>query len=141
MIKTPMPKTKKIDYIYGVGRRKESSARVRLYRGKGENTVNGMPADKYFQGEVSKKAIERPFGATETTGKYYFSAKTFGGGKEGQLSAMILGLSRALAKVDSEKNKPALRKLSLLSRDPRVRQRRMVGMGGKSRRRKQSPKR
>ena len=114
-----MPKTKKIDYIYGVGRRKESSARVRLYRGKGENTVNGMPADKYFKGEVSKKAIERPFGATETTGKYYFSARTFGGGKEGQLSAMILGLSRALAKVDSEKNKPALRKLSLLSRDPR----------------------
>ena len=45
-------KTKKIDYIYAVGRRKESSSRVRVYRGKGENTVNGMPANKYFEGEI-----------------------------------------------------------------------------------------
>ncbi len=132
---------KKIDYLYAVGRRKESSARVRLYRGKGESTVNEMPAGKYFEGEIAKKAMARPFGATETSDKYFFSARVSGGGKEGQLTALILGLSRALVKVAPEKNRIILRKLNLLTRDSRIRQRRMVGMGGKSRRKKQSPKR
>lgn len=132
---------KKIDYIYGVGRRKESSSRVRLYRGKGENTVNGFPADKYFPGELSKKAIAKPFGATETSDKYYFSGRVIGGGKEGQLGALILAIARALVKVAPDKNKIILKKLDLLSSDSRTRQRRMVGKGGKARRAKQSPKR
>lgn len=136
-----MARVKKIDYSYGVGRRKESSARVRLYRGKGENTVNGMPTEKYFPGEIAIKALAKPMGATETSDKYYFSAKVSGGGKEAQLSAVILGLSRCLLKVSSEKNRTPLKKLGLLTRDSRIRQRRMVGMGGKSRRKKQSPKR
>ena len=132
---------KKIDYIYGVGRRKESIARVRIYRGKGENTINGMAATKYFQGEIEAKSIAKPFGATETSEKHYFSARVTGGGKNGQLAALILGISRALVKIQPEKNHVVLRKLNLLTRDSRVRQRRMVGMGGKSRRKKQSPKR
>jgi small subunit ribosomal protein S9 len=132
---------KKIDYMYGVGRRKESSCRVRLYRGKGENTVNGMPASKYFEGAIAKKAMEKPFGATETSDKYYFSGKVSGGGKSAQLEALVLAIARALVKASSEKNRVPLKKLGLLSRDPRKRQRRMVGMGGKSRRKKQSPKR
>jgi len=136
-----MAKAKKIDYLYGVGRRKQSQARVRLYRGKGENTVNGMPVAKYFSGAVAEKAMAKPFGATETSEKYYFSGRVVGGGKEGQLDALILALSRALLKVAPEKNRLVLRKLNLLTRDSRVRQRRMVGMGGKSRRKKQSPKR
>jgi small subunit ribosomal protein S9 len=136
-----MPRAKKIDYIYGVGRRKSSSARVRLYRGKGENTINGIVATKYFPGVVDQKALAKPFGVTETSDKYYYSAKVSGGGKEGQLTALILGISRGLVKVAAEKNRPVLRKLNLLTRDSRVRQRRMVGMGGKARRRKQSPKR
>lgn len=132
---------KKIDYIFTVGRRKESSARVRLYRGKAENTVNGMSATKYFPGDLASKAIAKPFGATETSDKYYFSAKVAGGGKEGQLSALVLGLARSLVKASPEKNKLVLKKLDLLTRDSRVRQRRMVGKGGKARRAKQSPKR
>lgn len=136
-----MARTRKIDYIFAVGRRKGSVARVRLYRGKGESTVNGMPAVKYFPGEIAAKAMAKPFGATETSEKNYFSAKVAGGGKEGQLSALILGISRALVKMSSDKNRPILRKLNLLTRDSRIRQRRMVGMGGKSRRKKQSPKR
>jgi small subunit ribosomal protein S9 len=132
---------KKIDYIYGVGRRRTSSCRVRLYRGKGENTVNGMPMGKYFEGEIAKKALAKPFGATETSDKYYFSAKVVGGGKSGQLSAVILAIARALVKASVEKNRVPLKKLGLLTRDSRIRQRRMVGMGGKSRRKKQSPKR
>lgn len=133
--------TKKINYIYAVGRRKESSARVRLYRGKAENTINGMPAAKYFSGSIAAKTMTKPFGATETSDKYYFSAKITGGGKEGQLGALTLALSRALVKVAPDKNKSVLKKLGLLSRDSRERQRRMVGKGGKARRTKQSPKR
>src|SRR5438552_812431 len=98
-------KTKKIDYIYAVGRRKESSARVRLLRGKGENTVNKMAAEKYFEGDVMQKMLTKPLGATETSDKYYFSARVTGGGKEGQLSAVILALSRGLVKVSPEKNR------------------------------------
>ncbi|MGA3291774.1 MAG: 30S ribosomal protein S9 [Candidatus Microgenomates bacterium] len=136
-----MARTKKIDYTYGVGRRKESTVRVRLFRGKGENTVNSMPAEKYFPGEIAKKALAKPFGATETSDKYYYSARVSGGGKEGQLEALVLGISRTLVKVAPDKNRVTLRKLDLLTRDSRTRQRRMVGMGGKSRRKKQSPKR
>lgn len=136
-----MARTKKIDFIYGIGRRKESSCRVRLYRGKGENTVNGKPAGKYFEGEIAAKALAKPFGATETSDKYYYSARVVGGGKEGQLGALVLGLSRTLVKVAPDKNRVTLRKLNLLTRDSRIRQRRMVGMGGKARRKRQSPKR
>ncbi|HJY99035.1 MAG TPA: 30S ribosomal protein S9 [Patescibacteria group bacterium] len=132
---------KKIDYIYAIGRRKESSARVRLYRGKGENTINGAPADKYLVGEIAKKMVARPFGATETSVKYYFSGRVSGGGKESQLDSLVLAISRALVKVAPEKNRIVLRKLNLLTRDHRARQRRMVGMGGKARRKRQSPKR
>lgn len=132
---------KKIDYIYAIGRRKTSSARVRVYRGKGESSVNGMPASKYFSGEIAAKSMAKPFGATETSDKYYFSARIMGGGKEAQLEALVLGLSRALVKIAPEKNRIVLRKLNLLTRDSRARQRRMVGMGGKARRKRQSPKR
>lgn len=134
-------KTKKVDFIYGVGKRRTSSARVRLYRGKGESTVNEKPAGKYFDGKVAEKALAKPFGVTETSEKYYFSARVVGGGKNGQLEAVVLGIARALVKVSSEKFRPLLRKVGLLTRDSRERQRRMVGMGGKSRRKKQSPKR
>lgn len=140
-LKNKMAKSRKIDYIFAVGRRKESSARVRLFRGKAENTINGMPAAKYFPGELAVKLMAKPFGATETSDKYYFSAKVAGGGKEGQLSALSLGISRALVKANSDKNKTLLKKLNLLTRDSRERQRRMVGKGGKARRAKQSPKR
>jgi small subunit ribosomal protein S9 len=136
-----MAKAKKIDYIYAVGRRKEAQARVRLYHGKGENTVNEMPASKYFEGEMYQKMLAKPMGATETSDKYYYSGRVTGGGHESQLTSLILAISRALVKVSPEKNRIILRKLNLLTRDHRTRQRRMVGMGGKARRKKQSPKR
>lgn len=132
---------KKADYIYAIGRRRSSAARVRLHKGKGENMVNDKPFEKYFKGQVAKNLIAKPFGVTETSEKYYFTARILGGGMNGQLEALILAVSRALVKVSPEKFRPLLRKLNLLSRDSRVRQRRMVGMGGKSRREKQSPKR
>lgn len=132
---------KKIDYIYAVGRRKESSARVRIYRGKGESTANAMSLAKYFPGKIAEKMIAKPFGATESSDKYYFSARIKGGGKEAQLEALVLAIARALVKLAPDKNRVILRKLNLLTRDSRERQRRMVGMGGKARRKRQSPKR
>ena len=132
---------KKLNYFYAGGKRKESSARVRVFRGKGENTVNGISAEKYFPGKVSKSVWKKPFMVTETSEKYYFSAKVVGGGKQGQLDAVVNGIAKALVKVSEEKYKKELRKFGLLTRDSRIRQRRMVGMGGKSRRQKQSPKR
>ena len=122
-------------YTFAVGRRKTASARVRLFKGTGENSINNSneiePIEK----------ILNPFKLTNTLGKYYFTAKVAGGGKEGQAEAVVLGISRALAKVDPEKYRSILKKNNLLTRDSRSRLRRMVGTGGKARRRKQSPKR
>lgn len=132
---------KKLNYTCATGKRKNSSARVRIYKGKGENTVNALAPDKYFPGKMSELIWQKPFRLTETSEKYYFSAKVAGGGKNGQLSALVHGLARALAKTLPEKFKAPLKKAGLLTRDARVRQRRMVGMGGKSRREKQSPRR
>ena len=136
-----MAKARKINYIFAVGRRRSSTARIRLFHGKAENTVNGMSAGKYFPGDIAAKIMAKPFGATETSEKYYYSAKVTGGGKEGQLDAVVLGISRALAKASPDKYRSSLKKLGLLTRDSRERQRRMVGKGGKARRAKQSPKR
>lgn len=132
---------KKLNYIYTTGKRKESSARVRLYRGKGENMVNGIPVEKYFPGKIAEVVWKKPLRVTEILDKYYFSAKISGGGKNAQVAALSHGISKALSKASVEKFRSSLKKLGLLTRDARTRQRRMVGMGGKSRRKKQSPKR
>jgi small subunit ribosomal protein S9 len=136
-----MAKTKKQTYTFALGKRKTASARVRLFKGKGENLVNGMAIEKYFPGEINKSYWLKPFSLTETEGKYYISAKVAGSGKGGQLDSLVLGIARAFSDTDKEKFRPALKKAGLLKRDSRIRQRRMVGMGGKSRRAKQSPKR
>lgn len=125
---------------FAIGRRKTSVASVRLMSGKGEITVNGKPAKEYFTNVITDARYTSPFTATDRIGKYDVSAKVFGGGQTGQLDAFVMGVSRALVKLD-EKHKTLLRAQGLLTRDPRERQRRMVGMGGKSRRKKQSPKR
>jgi len=136
----PRKKTKK-DYIYAIGRRKSSSARVRLYKGKKESLVNGELIGKYFPGAVMRAKWEKPFILTKTLSNYYVTVKVVGGGKMGQLDATVLGISRALNLLDRDKFRPPLKKAGLLTRDARVRERRMVGKGGKARRKKQSPKR
>jgi small subunit ribosomal protein S9 len=128
------------DYIFAVGRRKEASARVRLFNGKGENTVNEMPASKYFPGPVNEYVLTQPFKVVDASEKYYMSAKVTGGGPKGQAEAVRLGIARALLKAKDE-FRASLKAAGLLTRDPRVRERRKVGMGGKARRKKQSPKR
>jgi small subunit ribosomal protein S9 len=134
-------KETKEKFINSVGRRREAVARIRLYKGKGETIVNGKPIGQYFPGKVFETLYTQPLAVVEGLNKYYATIICTGGGKKGQLEAVIHGLARALAKADPEKFKPVLKKNGFLTRDARSRQRRMVGMGGKARRKKQSPKR
>ncbi len=132
------PKKNSTTYIYALGRRKAAVATVKLYKGKGDSSINSRPLNKYFPLTFSR--LDLPFTITETQNKYYFNAKIVGGGKTGQLSALTLALSRALKK-SNEDFTSSLAQAGLLTVDARVRERRMVGTGGKARRQKQSPKR
>lgn len=136
-------KSPKISYYEAVGRRKESTARVRLHIDSSakEFIVNGRPVEKYFPGEVAKKMYLEPFRTTNTIGRFSVTVKVEGGGLAGQLGAVIHGLSRALIKVDLEKFRPILKKRGFLTRDPRAKERRKAGFAGKARAKKQSPKR
>ncbi len=136
-----MARKRKPKYIYAVGRRKSAAARVRLFKGKGESIVNGQPIGDYFPGSINKVAWKMPFRVADIENKYFVTVKVIGGGKNGQLDAVVHGISRALAKADVEKFRPPLKRAGLLTRDARVRERRKVGTGGKARRKKQSPKR
>ena len=143
-----------ITYYEAVGKRKESSARVRLYVilekpvqvgkfsfNKGTFMVNGREVENYFPGEVSKKMYQEPMRTTNTLNRFGVSVKIVGGGLSGQLGALIHGISRALLKVDNEKFRPILKKRGFLTRDARTKERRKAGFAGKARARKQSPKR
>lgn len=129
------------DYIFAVGRRKSSVARVRLYQGKGQSLVNSVSIEEYFSDFESTKLWNKPFQVTKTDGKYYILVKVAGGGKKGQMESVIHGLARALALVDVDAHRPVLKKHGFLTRDSRIRERRKIGTGGKARRKKQSPKR
>lgn len=148
-------KTKDIQYFEAIGRRKEAIARVRLYiTGKdktatvnnhkhtqGDIIVNNQPATKFFGRKVDEQRYNLPFELTNTKGRFVTTIVIKGGGKEGQIEAVMHGIAHALDKVDKETYRPLLKEQGLLTRDPRTRERRMVGTGGKSRRKKQSPKR
>ena len=142
------------DYIFAVGRRREAVARVRLYEAvkedlswdetpikKGELYVNAKPIAEYFASDVMRHLYTEPFRITNTQNKFTVTIRVQGGGPKGQLEAAVAGIARALSKADSENSKPTLKKNGFLTRDPRTRERRKVGMGGKSRRKRQSPKR
>ena len=140
-------------YKFFVGKRKEAVARLRLYTEsrenlmldgealkKGDMVVNNKRIENYFSGIVSKAVFEEPFKITNTLGSFILTAKVEGGGPKSQLEAFVHAVSRALSELD-DKNRQILKKKGFLTRDSRVRERRKVGMGGKSRRQKQSPKR
>ena len=128
-------------YTYSVGRRKSSSCRVRLFKGSGQNEVNGMPIGKYFPGKVMAYKWEMPFSLTDTKGKYYVTVKVIGGGKEGQLDAVTHAIAKAFSLLDPDKYRAPLKAEGLLTRDARIRERRKAGTGGRARKQKQSPKR
>ena len=135
-----MHKTTKKNYTFAVGRRKTAVARVRLYSGRGDTLVNGLPIATYFAGVAPEVVWNEPFSVTNTVGKYWATIKVAGGGKHGQVDAVRLGISRTLVLLNADV-KTLLRQKGLLTRDPRQRERRKIGTGGKARRKKQSPKR
>lgn len=135
----PSIKTKK-EHTNAVGRRKEAVARVRLVLGNGKFIVNAKPVTEYFIGQMYEKMYNRPFDITKTLGKYDTSVKVEGGGRVGQMDAIIHGIARTLVKIDAEL-RTTLKKAGLLTRDPRVRERRKFGLAHKARAKKQSPKR
>ena len=116
-------------YFYGTGRRKTSVARVRLYPGTGAITINGRSIDDYFGLETLKLIVNQPFGVTNTTGKYDIVCTVRGGGISGQAGAIRHGIARAMVVAD-EANKPALKKAGLLTRDPRMKERKKYGLKG-----------
>ena len=130
-------------YIYAVGRRKTSVAVVKLIKSKQTDqpiTINGHPIEEYFPGESAKNIWQEPFRTTNTLNIYSAVVNIRGGGKSGQLGAFVHAASRALTKIDSEKFRPILKKRHLLTRDPRMKERRKPGLAQKARAKKQSPK-
>ena len=117
-------------YFYGTGRRKKSVARVRLYPGTGVVTINGRDIDDYFGLETLKLIVRQPMALTETVGKFDLVIKVLGGGVSGQAGAIRHGLARALVKIDAEAYKATLKKAGLLTRDPRMKERKKYGLKG-----------
>lgn len=135
-------KSKKDKFIYAIGRRKEATARVRLYPDKkGDIIVNEKPITEYFPGEVLSGIYLTPLRTCNVIGKYLITVKVQGSGKMGQLGAVMHGMSRVLVKLNEKQYRPILKKKGLLTRDSRAKERRKAGTGGKARRAKQSPKR
>ena len=114
-------------YFYGTGRRKKSVARVRIYPGSGEITINGRSIDEYFGLETLKLIGNQPFGVTGTAGKFDIVANVAGGGISGQAGAIRHGVARALLAADAE-YRPALKAAGFLTRDPRMKERKKYGL-------------
>ena len=116
-------------YFYGTGRRKSSVARVRVYNGTGKITINDRDIDDYFGLETLKLIVRQPLNLTETADKFDIVCRVAGGGVTGQAGAIRHGISRALLQFDAEL-RPTLNKAGLLTRDPRMKERKKYGLKG-----------
>ena len=117
------------DYFYGTGRRKSSVARVRVYNGTGKITINDRDIDDYFGLETLKLIVRQPLSLTGNDAKFDIVCRVAGGGVTGQAGAIRHGLSRALLQYD-ESLRPVLKKAGLLTRDPRMKERKKYGLKG-----------
>ena len=120
--------TPKKAYFYGTGRRKSSVARVRLIPGgTGEITINNRTLDNYFGLETLKLIVRQPMTLTDTLGQFDVVCTVAGGGVSGQAGAIRHGISRALLQHGDEM-RPILKKAGLLTRDPRMKERKKYGL-------------
>lgn len=118
----------KARYHFAVGRRKSAVARVRLYPGNGAIIVNGKPSRDYFGGRmIHQVVLNQPLVLTGTTDRFDVHVRVVGGGTTGQAEAARHGISRALCKFDQEL-RPIVKRAGLLTRDPRVKERKKVGL-------------
>ena len=113
----------------GTGRRKTSVARVRISTGTGKIQVNGRAFEVYFPLESQRMAVQQPFVTTATSGKYDVSINVVGGGPIGQAGAVRHGIARALIEADAAM-RPLLKADGLLTRDPRMKERKKYGQPG-----------
>ena len=112
-----------------VGRRKGAIARVRLVAGSGQRSVNGRGIEEYFHRGTLVRDVLKPLDVTSTADRYDVHVNVNGGGVTGQAGAVRLGIARALVKVDESYRKP-LKQEGLLTRDPRVKERKKYGLAG-----------
>ncbi|MGZ6005537.1 MAG: 30S ribosomal protein S9 [Candidatus Saccharimonadales bacterium] len=117
-------------YFYALGRRKSATARVRLQSGKGQIVINNKPVEEYLAGsKYLLHSIEKPFTVLEQNNQYDVSARVSGGGVNGQVEAIQLGIAKALATMN-EDLKSTLKRADLLGRDPREKERKKFGLKG-----------
>ena len=114
-------------YFYGTGRRKHSVARVRLYPGSGNVTINGRSIDDYFGLDTLKLIVRQPLALTETMAQFDIVCTVAGGGVTGQAGAIRHGVARALLQFNAEL-RPVLKKAGFLTRDPRMKERKKYGL-------------
>ncbi len=114
-------------YYHGTGRRKTAVAQVKLTAGNGAIIINGVPYEELFPSLEHRRTILEPFLVSDTLGKFNALVKVNGGGITGQSGAISLGIARALVTAD-ETLKPILRQNGLLTRDPRVKERKKPGL-------------
>ena len=139
--KKPSSTKNKNQTITALGRRKRAVARVRLLFNKKERLVNGKKISQYFNSKLYQTFYGRPLEAASLGKKLGFEAKIVGGGVLAQIGALNHALARALVKLNPDEFKSLMRRQGFLTRDPREKERRKPGRGGKARRKRQSPKR
>jgi len=110
------------------GRRKEAVARVRITPGTGQWVVNGRTLEDYFPNKVHQQLVNEPFVTLEQVDRYDIVARIHGGGISGQAGALRLGIARSLNAIDTESNRPSLKKAGFLTRDPRATERKKAGL-------------
>ena len=115
-----------MDVINTLGRRKSSVARVYLSKGKGKITINKRDYKDYFTTGVMQYKVNQPFELTDTVGKYNVDVNVSGGGNTGQVEAVRLAISRALVEINAD-FKPTLKAEGLMTRDPRMVERKKPG--------------
>lgn len=114
-------------YIRGTGRRKCAVAQVKLFPGRGVIMVNNKPYEEVFRRLEHRRLIQFPFLATDSVGKFDVTVKVSGGGVTGQAGAICHGIARALQEANKD-FRPLLRDQGLLTRDPRVKERKKYGL-------------
>ena len=133
-------KTQTPKYHYGLGRRKTSTAKVRLLKGSGKITVNQQPASQYFAKSVPLlEELIAPLTILNKTKDFDITIMTRGGGHHGQVSAIRMGIAKALIDINADW-KDTLRRAELLGRDPRAKERKKFGLKG-ARKKRQFTKR
>ncbi len=114
---------------YGTGKRKSSTARVRILPGAGQVIINKRDLSEYFKNETQRTVVRYPLSVTENVGKFDIRAIVSGGGTSGQAGAIRLGIAKALLQFNAEL-RSRLKKAGLLTRDSRVKERKKYGQKG-----------